>query len=73
MQDVGRPKEWDAPRFRGSSLWAPPVPLVAGQRYYIEALVFIEKGEGHLSVAWKRPGGSRELLTGEFLSPFKPK
>ena len=73
MQNAGRPKTWDAPRFKGSSLWAPPVPLVAGRRYFIEALVVIEKGEGHLSVAWKRPGGSRELLTGEYLSPFKPK
>jgi xyloglucan-specific exo-beta-1,4-glucanase len=60
-------------RFQGNSPWAPPVSLEAGRRYYIEALVLIEKGEGHLSVAWKRPGSSRELLTGEFLSPFKPK
>jgi FecR protein len=63
---------WDQPRFRGGSQWAPPVPLVAGRTYYIEAIVFIYAGEGDLSVAWKRPGASRELLTGEYLSPFKP-
>jgi hypothetical protein len=72
-QEVSGPKRWDAPRFRGGSLWCPPVPLVAGRQYYIECVVFIEKGQGHLSVAWKPPGGARELLTGEFLSPFKPK
>ena len=65
-------RKLDKPRFQGGSPWEPPVPLVAGRRYYIEALVFIEKGEGHLSVAWKRPGEPRELLTGEYLSPFQP-
>jgi len=51
----------------------PPFPLMAGRRYYLEALIFIEKGEGHLSLEWKQPAGSRELLTGEFLSPLKTK
>jgi hypothetical protein len=68
-------REWDHPRAvgQGDTQWSSLIPLVAGKRYYIEALVLIEKGEGHLSVAWKRPGASRELLTGEYLSPFKPK
>jgi hypothetical protein len=69
---VDNSRKLDQPRFQGSSPWAPPVSLVAGRRYYIEALVLVEKGEGHLSVAWKRPGASRELLTGDYLSPFKP-
>ena len=64
---------WDAPRMRGSSNWSPPSPLVAGRLYYIEALLLVEHGEGRLSVAWKGPGRKRELLTGEFLSPAKPK
>lgn len=64
------PRQWDAPRFQGGSLWCPPVPLVAGRLYYIEAHVFVRDGEGHVSVAWKRPGAGRELLTGEFLSPI---
>ena len=62
----------DQPRFRGSSSWAPPVPLVAGRRYYLEARVLINEGEGHLSLSWKPPGRSREPLAGEYLSPFKP-
>ena len=67
-----RGKNWDQPRFQGGSQWAPPVPLVAGRTYYIEAIVFIYAGDGDLSVAWKRPGEPRELLTGEYLSPFQP-
>jgi len=65
-------KAWDQPHVSGGSNWAPPVPLVAGRIYYIEAIVLIEKGEGHLAVAWKLPGGERTLLTGEFLSPLQP-
>jgi hypothetical protein len=61
------------PRYSGFSERAPPVPLVAGRIYYIEAIVLVTTGEGHLSVAWKRPGASRELLTGDYLSPWKPK
>jgi hypothetical protein len=68
-----QPKAWDAPRFQRLSQWAPPLPLVAGRRYYIEGLVLIRRGEGHLSVAWKGPGRPRELLTAEFLSPAEPK
>ena len=63
----------DLPRFQGPSAWSGALPLVAGRRYYVEALVCIENGEIHLSVAWKRPGKPREPLTGEFLSPFKTK
>jgi ferric-dicitrate binding protein FerR (iron transport regulator) len=66
-------KTWDAPRFQGGSQWAPPTRLVAGRRYYVEALLLIRRDEGHLSVAWKGPGRPRELLTGEFLSPAEPK
>ena len=38
---------------------------------YIEAIMTVPKGEGHVSVAWKRPGAAREPLTGEYLSPFE--
>jgi len=71
--DGTRAKAWDAPRFQRQSQWAPPLPLVAGRRYYIEGLVLVQHGEGHLSVAWKGPGRPRELLTAEFLSPAEPK
>jgi ferric-dicitrate binding protein FerR (iron transport regulator) len=63
---------WDTLNGENSARSAP-IPLVAGRKYYIEALVLIEKGEGHLSIAWKRPGAARELLSSEFISPFKPK
>jgi len=66
-------RNMDRPRYQTSpSAWAPPVPLVAGRRYYIEALVFVDKGEGFLSIAWKRDGQSREPLAAEFLSPYTP-
>jgi hypothetical protein len=71
--DAGRANAWDAPRFRGPTQWSSTIPLVAGHRYYVEALLLIEHGEGHLSVAWKGPDRPRELLTGEFISPAEPK
>jgi hypothetical protein len=66
-----KPRSWDEsnPLRSGGSQVSQVVPLIAGRRYYIEAFVQIDKGVGHLSVAWKRPGAPRELLTGEFLSP----
>ena len=60
------------PRYSGFSERAPPIPLVAGRSYYLEAIVQVPTGEGHLSVAWKRPDRPREPLTSEFLSPLKP-
>jgi hypothetical protein len=67
-------RNMDRPRYQSAtSAWAPPVPLIAGRRYYIEALVFVDKGEGYLSIAWKRDGQSREALAAEFLSPYTPK
>jgi hypothetical protein len=58
----------------GATQTPPPIRLVAGRRYYIEAQVLINsKGEGHLALEWKPPKGSRELITSEFLSPFKTK
>jgi ferric-dicitrate binding protein FerR (iron transport regulator) len=48
--------------------------LEAGRRYYIEMQILINtRGEAHLAVSWRQPGGTRQPLTGEFLSPFKPK
>jgi len=51
----------------------PPVPLVAGRRYYFEARMIIERGKGTLSVVWQPPGQDREVLSGKYLSPWKPK
>jgi len=42
----------------GSQLSAP-LPLVAGQRYYLEVRHAAQAGDNHLSVAWQRPGSSQ--------------
>jgi FecR protein len=49
----------------------PPIPLVAGRRYYIEALMLIKRGQAQLSVAWQPPRQDREVLGSNFLSPWK--
>ncbi|MFT5717640.1 MAG: hypothetical protein ACI9T7_001836 [Oleiphilaceae bacterium] len=46
------------------------ITLQAGQRYYIEALQKEGGGGDNIAVAWKRPGGSLEVIPGEYLSPF---
>jgi len=50
----------------------PPIPLVAGRRYYFEARMIIEQGKGTLSVVWQPPGQDREVLSSNYLSPWKP-
>jgi hypothetical protein len=60
---------WDVsnqqPKFRMPR--SPKIRLVAGRRYFIEA---VEKSATN-SRAWKIPGAEREIIPGEFLSPFK--
>jgi cytochrome c peroxidase len=46
------------------------ITLQAGQRYYIEALQKEGGGGDNIAVAWQRPGGSLEVIPGEYLSPF---
>ena len=49
-----------------------PVTLVAGRRYYIEAVLQAGKPGSHLSIAWQIPGhGERELISGDYLSPLE--
>jgi hypothetical protein len=43
------------------------IPLVAGQRCYIEALQKEGAGDDYLSVAWQGPGFSRQIVRQEFL------
>ncbi|SEU04459.1 T9SS type A sorting domain-containing protein, partial [Hymenobacter actinosclerus] len=58
---------------RYASQQSAPVQLVAGRRYYIEALHKQEWGPGYLAVAWRRPDGSRqEPIPGSALIPFTP-
>lgn len=39
-----------------------PLPLVAGRKYYIEALHKAGTGADHLAIAWTAPGASRSLI-----------
>lgn len=43
------------------------IPLVAGQRCYLEALHKEGGGDDYLSVAWQPPGFSRQIIRREFL------
>jgi hypothetical protein len=44
------------------------ISLVAGQHYYIEAWSKEQGGGDNLSVAWSGPIGSRQVITGDYLS-----
>ena len=46
------------------------IMLEAGRKYYIEAIHKDGTGNDHLSVAWKAPGSSQEVIPGAYLSPF---
>jgi hypothetical protein len=49
------------------------ISLVAGQRYYIEALHKEEAGGDHVSVKWQLPSGVTEApIPGGRLSPYQP-
>ncbi len=61
------PYEWTRLRKQQSSV----ITLVAGRKYYIEALHKQGKKDDHLAVAWQGPGREREVIPGKFLSPFK--
>jgi PA14 domain len=46
------------------------VQLVAGQKYFIEALHKDSLGGDHVSIAWQIPGGSREVIPASALESF---
>lgn len=50
---------------------ASGVSLTAGKRYYFEVVHKAAAGDDHLAVAWQPPGGNREIIPGDCLSPFK--
>jgi hypothetical protein len=64
--------EWDKFPTQKSAV----VSLVAGKRYYVEALLKEDILEDHLAVGWLKPGelGSlpSEIVPGKQLSPFVP-
>jgi hypothetical protein len=66
---------WDASSGPGKLMMprSPIIRLVAGRRYFIEAVEKTATNSSHLEVAWRIPGAEREIISGEFLSPFKGK
>jgi len=75
--DFGRgresqPREWER-KATSSRTRSQPITLVAGRRYYIEAVHKADDRGGHLAIAWTPPGGEREVIAGRYLSPLKPK
>lgn len=71
----GLPREWAPPKpgYRYQMPQSPKIRLVAGRRYLIQAVEKAATNSSHLEVAWKIPGAEREIISGEFLSLFKPK
>ncbi len=57
---------WDAKPSQKSA----PIQLVAGQRYFIEALHKDEAMADYLAIAWQAPGGTRELIPASALESF---
>ena len=50
-----------------------PIPLQAGEKYYIMALWKEGGGGDHCQVAWQGPGvPTRMVIPGTNLSPYKP-
>ena len=47
------------------------ITLQAGQKYYIEAHHVERTGGDALKVGWKGPGFSRQLIAGQYLSPYE--
>ncbi len=48
------------------------IPLEAGKRYYIEALMKEGTGGDNLAVAWQIPGGTQAVIGGQYLAPYTP-
>ncbi|HEY9250179.1 MAG TPA: PA14 domain-containing protein, partial [Rariglobus sp.] len=47
-----------------------PIRLEAGQRYYLEVLHKESTGTDHFSVAWRIPGGQRQVLASTYVAAF---
>ena len=63
------PQQWDADASQESAT----IYLVAGQKYFIEALHKDSSGSDHLAVGWIQPGTDAiEVIAGEHLSPTRP-
>ena len=60
------PREWS----RFPSQHSEPIPLKAGETYWIEALQEQTTGGDHLSVAWQGPGLNQSVINGRYLNPW---
>ena len=60
------PHEWS----RYASQRSEPIPLKAGETYYIEALHEQTTGGDHLSVAWQGPAQGQTIIDGRYLTPW---
>ena len=58
--------EWD----RKPNQKSIQIYLAAGQRYYVEALHKQDGGTSNVSVAWQPPGGTRAVISGQYLCPI---
>lgn len=53
--------------------WSEPVPLIGGEKYYIEAIWKEGTDWDHCRVAWRGAGiRNREVIQGNYLSPYEP-
>lgn len=70
----GAVEEWDPPNpeFKFQKPQSPKVPLIAGKRYFIQAIQKTGTGASHLEVAWSITGAERKIISGQFLSPYEP-
>jgi hypothetical protein len=60
------PGRWDVVPWQKSSA----VRLMAGRKYYIEVLHKASDQKDHCTVAWQDPGHPRQIISGEYISPF---
>jgi hypothetical protein len=53
--------------------WSEPVPLIGGEKYYIEAVWKESTNWDHCRVAWQGAGiRNQEVIQGSYLSPYEP-
>jgi hypothetical protein len=53
-----------------TSQTSTPKPLLAGHKYYIEALQKEGTGNDNIAVAWQGPGITQQVIDGVYLSPW---
>ena len=59
--------QWDKFEYQQSA----PMPLVAGRKYYIEALHKENAGGDHLAVAWQGPTLGQQIIEAPYLKPWR--